>query len=79
MNSSVGVREISRLLSRLRHRQFGILVTTAYVDSQAYRELKEDGHPVVIIAAQDIVSLLKANGHGDRASVRQWLVTDFPK
>jgi hypothetical protein len=33
-----GVREMSRLISRLRHRQFGVLVTTSYVDNQAYRE-----------------------------------------
>jgi hypothetical protein len=78
IDSSVGVRDISRLISRLRHRQFGIMVTTAYVDSQAYRELKEDGHPVIVIAANDILTLLRANGRGDPASVRQWLQTDFP-
>jgi len=33
---SVGVKELSRLISRLRHRQFGILVTTSFVGSQAY-------------------------------------------
>ncbi|MCP1762460.1 O-acetyl-ADP-ribose deacetylase (regulator of RNase III) [Bradyrhizobium japonicum] len=27
--NSVGVREMSRLISRLRHRQFGVLVTTS--------------------------------------------------
>lgn len=32
--NSVGVKETSRLISRLRHRQFGILVTTSYVDIQ---------------------------------------------
>ncbi len=42
MNSSVGVREVSRLISRLRHRQFGILVTTSHLDRQAYKEIKED-------------------------------------
>ena len=30
--NSVGVREMSRLISRLRHRQFGVLVTTSWVD-----------------------------------------------
>ncbi|WP_163069640.1 restriction endonuclease, partial [Acinetobacter baumannii] len=28
---SVGVRDMSRLISRLRHRQFGILVTTTWL------------------------------------------------
>jgi len=34
----VGVRETSRLISRLRHRQFGALVTTSHLDSQAYQD-----------------------------------------
>jgi hypothetical protein len=33
--SSGGVREMSRFISRLRHRQFGVLVTTSWVDLQA--------------------------------------------
>jgi len=35
--NSVGVRETSRLISRIRHRMFGVLVTTSYVHDQAYR------------------------------------------
>jgi Restriction endonuclease AspBHI N-terminal/Restriction endonuclease len=76
--NSVGVREMSRLISRLRHRQFGILVTTSYVDSQAYREIKEDQHPIVVIAAADIVGVLRSHGHADLASVESWLNTEFP-
>ena len=52
-SNSVGVREISRLISRLRHRQFGILTTTSYVDRQAYCEIKEDGHPIIVVSARD--------------------------
>ena len=40
--NAVNVRDMSRLISRLRHRQFGVLVTTSYVAVQAYREIKED-------------------------------------
>lgn len=76
--NSVGVRELSRLISRLRHRQFGILITTSYVDLQAYREIKEDQHPIMIIAAADIVDLLRAHGLGDVANVTNWLKTEFP-
>ena len=71
-DSSVGVKELSRLLSRLRHRQFGILVTTSYLGKQAYIELKDDGHPVVIISAEDIVSLLKER-IGSISSITHWL------
>lgn len=68
----VGVKELSRLLSRLRHRQFGILVTTSYLASQAYSELKEDGHPVVIICGSDITTLLKTK-IGSRIQIEKWL------
>ncbi|MBR4343903.1 MAG: restriction endonuclease [Lachnospiraceae bacterium] len=45
--NSVGVREMSRLISRIRYRQFGVMITTSYVHNQAYREVVEDGHPIV--------------------------------
>lgn len=70
--SGVGVKELSRLISRLRHRQFGILVTTSYLSSQAYRELKEDDHPVVVISANNIVTLLKEK-IGDILYITDWL------
>ncbi|WZF90618.1 restriction endonuclease [Marinobacter metalliresistant] len=68
----VGVRELSRLLSRLRHRQFGVLVTTSYLATQAYRELKEDQHPVVIISGIDIVTTLKKRV-GSLDQIKRWL------
>ncbi len=69
----IGVRETSRLISRLRHRQFGILVTTSYVNTQAYREIREDQHPIIIVAGADIVELLRRNNYNDPAAVRAWL------
>lgn len=71
-SSGVGVKDLSRLISRLRHRQFGIIVTTSYLAKQAYQELKEDGHPVVVIAGSDIVSILK-NRIGSLSNVKAWL------
>jgi hypothetical protein len=76
-SSSVGVREMSRLISRLRHRQFGILVTTSYVDLQAYREIKEDRHPIIVMSGLDIVALLRVNGYSGIASVLAWLKEGF--
>lgn len=37
-NSPVVVRESSRLISRLRHRQFGILVITSYLESKPIKK-----------------------------------------
>lgn len=71
-DSGVTVKHTSRLISRLRHRQFGILVTTSYVTDQAYKEIKEDGHPIVIISAIDIVKILK-NKFGSLKSIHDWL------
>jgi hypothetical protein len=75
--TAVGVKDMSRLISRLRHRQFGVIVTTSCVDLQAYKEIKEDQHPILVIAAQDIVDLLKRNGRGGVEAVRAWLNSEF--
>ncbi|MGB4101274.1 MAG: restriction endonuclease [Alphaproteobacteria bacterium] len=73
VTNSVGVKELSRLISRLRHRQFGVLVTTSWVNSQAYKEIKEDGHPIVIISGGDIIRILREKGINSRQSLTTWL------
>lgn len=77
--NSVGVRETSRLISRLRHRQFGVLVTTSHVDAQAYREIRDDGHPVVILAGRDVVEMLKRSGLDTVAALRKHLIEKYPQ
>ena len=72
LDSGVKVKHTTRLISRLRHRQFGILVTTSYVADQAYKEIKEDDHPVVIVCAKDIINVLK-NSYGSLTNIRNWL------
>lgn len=72
-SNSVGVRELSRLISRLRHRQFGVLVTTSWVNAQAYKEIKEDGHPILVITGGDIVRIIKEKGIASREAVKRWL------
>jgi hypothetical protein len=72
-SSSVGVRELSRLISRLRHRQFGALVTTSWVNAQAYKEIKEDGHPIILIAGGDIIGILREKGISSRGALNAWL------
>ncbi|WP_411678427.1 restriction endonuclease [Caproicibacter sp.] len=71
-NTSVGVKETSRLISRIKYRQFGILVTTSYVDSQARKEILEDGHPILLITAKNIASILRSNGIVS-STVQAWL------
>lgn len=77
--NSVGVKETSRLISRLRHRQFGILVTTSYVNEQAYKEIKDDKHPILILAAIDIVAILRRAGIRDSDAASTWVMNNFPE
>lgn len=73
-----GVRDTSRLISRLRHRQFGVFVTTSFVGPDPYREIREDGHPLVILAGRDIAELLKQHGMATEQAVKDWLEANFP-
>ena len=73
LSNPVTVKDVSRLISRIRHRQFGILVTTSYLATQAYKEIKEDEHPIIIISAIDIVRILKAAGLAEEKELRSWL------
>jgi hypothetical protein len=75
-NQSVGVKEMSRLISRLRHRQFGVMVTTSYVHYQAYQEIKDDSHPVVIISGGDIVNILVGHGISSTEALKAWIEAD---
>jgi hypothetical protein len=75
---TVGVKETSRLISRLRHRQFGILVTTSAVAQQAYEEIRQDRHPVVILCGRDLALILMEKGLNSTDRVRAWLEGEFP-
>lgn len=71
--NNVGVREVSRLISRLKHREFGVFVTTSAVSKQAYSEIREDGHPIVVISGSDICQILSKNGILTRGQCQSWL------
>ena len=71
-DNGVGTGKLSRLISRLKHRQFGILVTTSYLSEQAYKEVKADQHPVVVISGIDIVRTLKERV-GPLKQIQSWL------
>lgn len=73
-NTSVGVREMSRLISRIRYRQFGVMMTTSYVHKQAYEEVIEDGHPILIISACDIAQILRHSSVTSE-NIDEWLLS----
>jgi hypothetical protein len=72
-SNGVTVGQTKRLISRLRHRQFGVFVTTGHVSRQAYSEIIEDQHPIVVIAGRDIVRLFRSKGINDAEAVRTWV------
>lgn len=78
LDHGVNVKDLSRLISRIRHRQFGVLVTTSYLNPSAYKELREDAHPIIVISAIDIVNILHNSGIKTVEEVKEWLQLNFP-
>jgi len=75
--NTVGVREVARLISRIRHRQFGILVTTSLIARQAYEEVRDDRHPIVFICGRDIAEILIQAGYNSPERVGE-LLAEWP-
>ncbi|MFS0754464.1 restriction endonuclease [Noviherbaspirillum sp. 1P10PC] len=75
--NTVGVKEVSRLISRIRHRQFGVLVTTSLIARQAYEEVREDRHPILFLSGRDISEILIANGFNTVERVAVLLASEF--
>ena len=76
--NTVGVKEVSRLISRIRHRQFGVLVTTSVVARQAYEEVRDDRHPIIFLSGRDIADVLIGAGINTPQLVANLLSTEFP-
>ena len=75
--NSVGVKEVSRLISRIRHRQFGVLVTTSVIGRKAYEEVRKDGHPIIFLSGKDVADILTTNGFNTPALVKTMLENEF--
>ena len=63
-NNAVNTKETSRLISRIRNRQYGVIVTTSYIGKKAYKEVREDEHPIIFITGKDIINILRNMGYG---------------
>ncbi|APA65642.1 restriction endonuclease [Maribacter sp. 1_2014MBL_MicDiv] len=77
--NTVGVKEVSRIISRIRNRQFGILVTTSAIAKQAYDEVRTDGHPIIFISGKDIVKILLEKGINTIPILKEYLNENFKK
>ena len=75
--NTVGVKEVSRLISRIRNRQFGILVTTSAVAEQAYNEVRTDGHPIIFMSGGDIIQVLIEKGINSASILKAYLKENY--
>jgi hypothetical protein len=75
--NTVGVKETSRLISRIRNRQFGILVTTSAISKQAYEEVRNDRHPIIFISGGDIVKILIEKGINTLSNLKKYLIDNY--
>lgn len=72
-NNSVGVKPMMRLISRLKHRDIGVFVTTSFFDKQIQDELIEDGHPVMLVSGGDIAKILIKADLSSEVSLEAWV------
>ena len=73
LTNHVGVKETSRLISRIKQREFGVLVTTSAVNKTAFTEIRDDGHPIVIISGHDIAEILLRSGIKTSEECKKWI------
>jgi hypothetical protein len=76
--NTVGVKEVARLISRIRNRQFGILVTTSIIGAQAYKEVRNDEHPIIFLCGVDIARILIEKNINTRSVLLDFLKKNYP-
>lgn len=50
------------------------MITTSYVHEQAYKEIMEDGHPILVMSANDIARILRKNAITSN-NIGEWLIS----
>jgi hypothetical protein len=75
--NTVGVKETSRLISRIKNRQFGVLVTTSAISAEAYKEVRSDAQPIIFICGCDIVKILIERDINTIQKLKYYLNTNF--
>lgn len=74
----IGVKPVSRLISRIKHREFGVFVTTSFIAQQAYEEVRTDQHPIVFITGRDIARVIRALGINSPEELMGYLKAKYP-
>lgn len=77
-SNSICVKDTSRLISRIKNRQFGILFTTSFISKQAYDEVLEDKHPIVFINGRNIIDyIFNELEIRDVETLKKWLIKNY--
>jgi len=72
---AVGVKPMARLISRLKHKDLGIFVTTSYFEKQIQTEIIEDRRPIILISGGDAARILirsELAGKGRDKQFAEW-------
>ena len=76
--NTVGVKETSRLISRIRNRQYGVLVTTSAVGKDSYTQIRKDKHPIIFVSGGDIIKILiEKKGIKTKTELQKYLRENF--
>lgn len=76
--AGVGVKPLSRLISRIKHRDFGVFITTSFFNEQVQQEIIDDHHPIVLVSGGDIAKLLikhELAGPEHSRQLSDWIVS----
>jgi hypothetical protein len=76
--AGVGVKPLSRLISRIKHRDFGVFVTTSFFNEQVQQEIIDDHHPIILVSGGDIAKMLiqhELAGPEHSVQLSDWLVS----
>lgn len=72
-SGSVGVKPVARLISRIKHRDLGVFITTSWFDRQIQQELIDDKHPIILVSGREITSILKENDINTLTLMEKWI------
>lgn len=61
-STSVGAKDVSRLVARLQRGEYGLFVTTSYFSRAAQQEVYEYGYPVTLIHGAQLASMFFETG-----------------
>ena len=75
--NTVGSKEVSRLISRIRNRQYGVIVTTSVIGENTYKEVRNDKHPIIFISGVDLVEILVKKGINSSQKLKKYLNLNY--